>query len=353
YVLFLQPPVSKCSESCPPGFWKVQQQGKPHCCFDCIVCTAGETSNQTDSLECFSCPDDQWPNIAHDQCLPREVELLSFYDPLGISLGTTSIIGSILPAVVLFLFVRNRDTPLVKANNRALSFLLLAALSFCFLCPLLLLLPPGKQTCLIRQAAFGVLFTLCVSCLLAKTLIVVLAFRANQPGGCIKVPMGPSWPILIALFCTCLQLVLCIFWINFDPPVPEHNIKSKLGMVIIQCNDGLGFWLMLCYLGFLSTICFLVAFLARKLPGAFNEATHITFSMLVFIIVWVSFVPAYLSTQGIMSLATEIFAILSSSAGLLFCIFSPKCYIILVCPHRNTRAIVSGQQRRHQNTSLT
>ncbi|XP_053319882.1 extracellular calcium-sensing receptor-like [Spea bombifrons] len=350
-----KPPVSVCSENCPPGFWKARREGQPHCCFDCIPCAAGKISNQTDSVDCFPCADHEWPNYIHDQCLPRAVELLSFSEPLGISLGTTSIISSILPAAVLLLFIRNRDTPLVRANNRALSFILLAGLTLCFLCPLLLLLPPGNQTCLLRQAAFGVLFTLCISCLLSKTLIVVLAFRANHPGGCVRVLMGPRWPILIALSCTFLQFILCFSWINITPPFPEQDNKSLMGKIIIQCDDGVGFWFMLGYLGVLSTICFLVAFLARKLPGAFNEATHITFSMLVFLSVWVSFVPAYLSAKGKLSVATEIFAILSSSAGLLFCIFSPKCYIILLRPHLNTRALVSGQQRRqpanHQRVS--
>ncbi|KAM4675880.1 extracellular calcium-sensing receptor-like [Discoglossus pictus] len=297
-----------------------------------------------DSNNCFICSDDQWPNAAHDQCLPKAVELLSFSEPLGISLGTTSAVSSFLPVVVLILFLRNRDTPLVRANNRALSFILLAALAMSFLCPLLLIAPPSPHVCLVRQAAFGVIFTLCISCILAKTLIVVIAFRANKPGGCAKVLMGPQWPILIALSCTILQFVLCFFWIILSPPFPQQDGKSRLGILVLQCNEGLGFWFMLGYLGLLSAICFVVAFLARKLPGAFNEATHITFSMLVFLSVWVSFVPAYLSIHGKLAVATEIFAIISSSAGLLLCIFSPKCYIILLRPQLNTRASVSGHQ---------
>ncbi|XP_073507553.1 extracellular calcium-sensing receptor-like [Phyllobates terribilis] len=338
-------PISLCSKKCPPGFWKAPRLGQPHCCFDCISCAVGEISNQTNAIDCFPCLEEDWPNFYRDQCLPREVELLSFSEPLGISLGGTSILGSFLPVLVLFLFIKNRETPLVRANNCTLSFILLVALTLSFLCPLLLLAPPGKQSCLIRQAAFGVLFTLCISCLLAKTIIVVLAFRANQPGGCLRVPMGPRWPIVFAIFCTSFQFILCCSLFSVDPPFPEHDAKNLLGKIVIRCNYGLGFWFMLGYLGLLSTICFMVAFLARKLPGAFNEATHITFSMLVFLTVWISFVPTYLSTQGKLEVATEIFAILSSSTGLLFCIFTPKVYIILVRPQLNTRAMVSGQQR--------
>ncbi|XP_075131808.1 vomeronasal type-2 receptor 26-like [Leptodactylus fuscus] len=342
---FSQIPISVCSKECPPGFWKAPRLGQPHCCFDCIPCAIGSISNQTNAIDCFRCPEEKWPNSAHDQCIPREVELLSLSEPLGISLGSTSILGSFLPIFVLLLFIKYRETPLVRANNCTLSFILLVALTLSFLCPLLLLAPPGNQICLIRQASFGVLFTLCISCLLAKTVIVVLAFRAIQPGGCLKIPMGPRWPIFFAVFCTTIQFALCCSWFSVDPPFLEHDVKTQLGKVVIRCNYGLGFWVMLGYLGFLSTICFLVAFLARKLPGAFNEATYITFCMLVFLSVWICFVPAYLSTQGKLGVATEIFAILSSSAGLLFCIFTRKVYIILLKPQLNTRAMVSGQQR--------
>lgn len=43
----LQVPMSVCSTSCPPGTRKATRPNFPLCCFDCIVCAAGEVSNQT------------------------------------------------------------------------------------------------------------------------------------------------------------------------------------------------------------------------------------------------------------------------------------------------------------------
>lgn len=41
--------------------------------------------------------------------------------------------------------------------------------------------PPGPLTCAVRQAAFGVTFTTCVSTVLAKTVVVVAASHGTRP----------------------------------------------------------------------------------------------------------------------------------------------------------------------------
>ncbi|XP_006009625.1 extracellular calcium-sensing receptor-like [Latimeria chalumnae] len=340
-----QIPRSVCTESCPPGYRKAIRPGKPICCFDCIMCSKGEISNQTDSSECMKCPDDHWSNERQDTCIPKPTEFLSYEDSMGTTLAAISIFCAVISVTVLYIFITYRDTPIVKANNRELSYFLLLALVLCFLCSLIFIGKPQTWTCMLRQTAFGIIFALCVSCVLAKTIMVVIAFNATKPNSNLRKWVGTKVPNTVAFICTIIQVIICISWLAISPPFPEQNMTSQTGMIIIECNEGstIAFWCVLGYMGLLAVISFVVAFLARNLPDSFNEAKFITFSMLVFVSVWLAFIPAYLSTRGKYMVAVEIFAILASGAGLLTCIFSPKCYVIILRPDMNTKEHLMGR----------
>ncbi|XP_031651896.1 extracellular calcium-sensing receptor-like [Oncorhynchus kisutch] len=334
-------PVSICSAACPPGTRHAVQKGRPVCCFDCLSCAEGEISNTTGSVECIRCPERFWSNPDHTACVPQLVDFLSYSDTMGVILSVISVSGATLTAGAMTTFFYHRHTPLVKANNSELSFLLLLSLKLCFLCALVFIGWPKPWTCMLRHTLFGVSFVFCISCLLSRTVVVLVAFRATLPGENLMRYFSPVQQRMGISICTLIQVLICVLWLALAPPRPaERGDREGRGpRVVLECDVGsvVGFSLVLGYIGLLASLCLLLAFLARKLPDNFNEAKFITFSMLIFCAVWISFVPAYVSSPGKYTVAVEIFAILASSFGLLFCLFAPKCFIILLRPKRNTK----------------
>ncbi|XP_068173680.1 extracellular calcium-sensing receptor-like [Antennarius striatus] len=336
-------PQSVCSKNCLPGTHMTIKKGEPVCCFDCIPCSEGTISN---SLMCRSCPDNFWSSSQRDHCVPKKSEFLSYHEPLGMCLTAASLLGTFMCAVILGIFTYHRYTPIVRANNSELSFLLLVSLKLCFLCALLFVGHPKLWNCQLRHAAFGISFVLSVSCILVKTMVVLAVFKASKPGGgAILKWFGTVQQRATVIVLTSIQAAICTVWLVFASPAPHKNTQYHKNKIVYECVVGstLGFSLLLGYIGSLAIISFLLAFLARNLPDSFNEAKLITFSMVIFCAVWAAFVPAYVNSPGKYADAVEVFAILASSFGLLIALFGPKCYIILFRPEKNTKKGIMGR----------
>ncbi|XP_063804194.1 vomeronasal type-2 receptor 26-like [Pseudophryne corroboree] len=299
----------------------------------------GRSAAAWDMENCLQCPDDQWPNEKRNKCIMRSIDFLSYKEPLGLALAIAAIVLSIFTAFILCIFIKYRDSPIVKANNQELSYAVLVSLMLSPLCILLFIGRPMKVTCLLRQVAFGIIFAISISSVLGKTITVVVAFNAIKPGSRLKKWIGSKVPRYIVLLCSLGEIIICSVWLLYSPPYPDCDTKTQPSVMILKCNEGFtpAFYVVIGYNALLASVCFVVAYFARKLPVMYNEAQHITFSMLVFCSVWISFIPSYLSTKGKYMVAVEIFAILASNSGLLGCIFISKCFIIFFRPELNSK----------------
>lgn len=184
--------------------------------------------------------------------------------------------------------------------------------------------------------------------MLVKTNRVLLVFEAKIPTSVQRKWWGLNLQFLLVFLFTFVQVMICVVWLYNAPPSSYQNYEID-EIIFIICNEGsmmaLGF--LIGYTCILAGVCFFFAFKSRKLPENFTEAKLITFSMLIFFVVWISFVPAYFSTYGKFVSAVEVIAILVSGFSLLACIFFNKVYIILFKPSRNTVEEVRSSAAAH------
>ncbi|XP_032750525.1 vomeronasal type-2 receptor 116-like [Rattus rattus] len=351
---FSEIPQSVCSKSCVPGFRKVTLEGKAICCYNCTPCADNEISNETDVDQCMKCPESHYANPEKNHCFQKTVSFLAYEDPLGMTLASISLCLSALTVFVIGVFVKYRETPIVKANNRGLSSTLLITITFCLLCSLNFIGQPNAATCILQQTIFGVAFTVALATVLAKTVTVVIAFKATFPGKMVRWLMTSRAPNYIIPICILIQLLLCAIWMATSPPFIDQDFHAEHGHILLLCNKGssLAFHCVLGYLCSLAIGGYTMAFLSRNLPDTFNESKFLSFSMLVFFCVWVTFLPVYHSTKGKVMVAMEVFSILASSAALLGFIFIPKCYIILLRPEKNSFYHMRDKTHSRKNKSL-
>ncbi|KAJ1152297.1 hypothetical protein NDU88_005072 [Pleurodeles waltl] len=273
-------PVSNCSVPCTPGQYK--QHSAPSCCYICILCPEGYYSNASDMNECSKCPEGQWSNNGSSNCEKKSIEFLHWNNPFSIVLITVAAFGFLAVLVIQAIFLKHRDTPAVKAAGGAYSVMMSFSLLTSFLSTGFFIGEPTDITCQIRQTMYGISFTLCVSCVLVKSLRIVLAFKLSkmdQPSR--KITYQPAMVIIVA---TTIQILICTMWLVFKP-ASRNTIYSTPQTTLLQCTEGsyVAFGIMLGYIGFLALLCFVVAFKGRHLPGKYKEARFITFSMLIYL----------------------------------------------------------------------
>uniref|UniRef100_A0A3B4XU92 G-protein coupled receptors family 3 profile domain-containing protein n=1 Tax=Seriola lalandi dorsalis TaxID=1841481 RepID=A0A3B4XU92_SERLL len=295
--------------------------------------------------ECQSCGLEKYSTQQRDECLNKTVEFLYWTDPFIIILSLLEVFGIIVTIVFTILFTVYRRTPIVKAVGGYLCFLELFSLLACFSLTFTFTGRPTKVSCMVGLPFFGIAFSLCISCILANLLQILVGFSFELNKG--------SWlkklnqPLAVVTIVSGIQLALCVPWLYYKPPFLDQEILSLT--ILLQCDKGSTkfFIAMLGYNAFLALICFMFAFKGKQLPDLYKNANLITISMLLFLIIWILFIPIYLNLVGKYKRAIESAAILISSYSILGCHLAPKCYIMLFRKEINNENAITEYIRKH------
>ncbi|XP_077396107.1 G-protein coupled receptor family C group 6 member A-like [Festucalex cinctus] len=333
-----------CSKTCEPGQELKKQNAQLQCCSDCVPCAEGEYSTR-EGVECKRCKDDEYSSPQRNECLKKKVDFLAWSDPFAIMLSFLEAFGIVLTLAFAALFALNRGTPIVKAVGGYLCFLELFSLLTCFCLALSFAGEPTAASCMIGMPLFGMAFSLCIACILANLLQILVGFRFDlKTKSCLN---KVNQPLAVVAAVSGIQLAVCVPWLCLYPPSPKP--KSLAKTVLLQCHKGSTefFIAMLAYNALLALICFLFAFKGKQLPDLYKNASLISVSMLLYLIVWILFIPIYINLFGAYKQAIESAAILISSYSILCCHLAPKCYVMVFKKEINDEKAIVEYIRKH------
>uniref|UniRef100_A0A671TMJ4 Taste receptor, type 1, member 1 n=1 Tax=Sparus aurata TaxID=8175 RepID=A0A671TMJ4_SPAAU len=333
-------PQSICSPPCPSGHRKLLT-GQHTCCFDCLPCPAATFLNLSDPTTCQQCQSEEWAPPSSVQCLKRSVLLLTWDDPLAIALLfflASCLLMTSSSAVILLL---NLNTPVAKSAGGRTCLLMLAALTAAAMSSLCHFGQPSPLACILKQPLFMFSFTVCLACITVRSLQVVCIFKfaSKLP------PVYDKWakksgPEITIFLVSATLLVISVFRVALNPPKPSQDLNFYHDSIVLECSNTLspGSAIELGYVALLSILCFSFSYMGKDLPANYNEAKSITFSLMVYMISWMSFFTLYLISRGPFTIAAYVFAILFSVLAFFWGYFLPKIYIIVLKPEMNTTA---------------
>ncbi|KAM9842984.1 G-protein coupled receptor family C group 6 member A-like [Aulostomus maculatus] len=331
-----------CSKTCKPG--EELKKKKDQCCNDCVPCADGEFSPGK-GVECRRCSKSEYSSPEKDKCLSKRIVFQTWSDPFVVIMNFLQALGIIMTIGFAILFMIHLNTPIVKSVGGYLCFLELLSLLACFCLTFSFPGKPTAESCMVGLPLFGIAFSLCISCILANLLQIFVGFMFN--------PKVKSWlkklnrPLAVVVVVSGIQLALCVPWLYLYPPLPERKVLSTT--ILLQCDKGSSafFIAMLGYNAFLALLCFLFAFKGKQLPDLYKNASLIAISMLLFLIIWILFIPIYMSLFGRHKQAIESTAILISSYSILCTHLAPKCYIIVFKKEINNESAITEYIRKH------
>ncbi|VFV32695.1 rcg50085-like [Lynx pardinus] len=226
-----------CTDLCRPGTRKGIHQEEPICCFDLIACADGHVSWEPGQRECEQCGEDYWSNAQKSECILREVEFLAYNEALGLLLVILSIFGVLVVVAATIVYVICRHTPLVNANDRDLGFLIQVSLVIIRLSSRLFIGKPYNWSYMTRHVTLAVRFSLCLSCILGKTISLCLAYRISKSRARL-LSIHSLYRKIIVLISVLVEIGICTTYLELEPPRVCKNMESRNIKIILECVEG-------------------------------------------------------------------------------------------------------------------
>ncbi|KAG9352948.1 hypothetical protein JZ751_017524, partial [Albula glossodonta] len=230
-------PELKCSSECKEGHKRVQT-GYHVCCFDCKMCTEGTfVNNSVDPYNCSKCETDEWSKNASVLCEKRKLVHLHHTEPLAMGLLFSASFILISSLAIIVLFACKYHTPVVRSAGGNMTFFMLSCLCLSSVSVFFYVGYPSSAHCILRNPAFAVFYTGCMSCLAIRSFQIISIFKMAS-----KLPKAYDYWVkyngqwIAVAAALLIQLFLCGLWMGINAPKPMNTTVSM--EIICDCSLG-------------------------------------------------------------------------------------------------------------------
>ncbi|XP_053971463.1 metabotropic glutamate receptor 6-like isoform X2 [Hylaeus volcanicus] len=349
-------PASSCSQPCGPDRIVVRVK-EDACCWRCQSC--GPYRYKLDEQRCDDCEWGTRPIENGTGCEPIPEQFVDHSNPWAIVAMVVAVSGMALTSFVCWVFWTYRETPMIKASGRELSFLLLLGTFGCFSITFAVVAKPSVESCAVVRFGIGFCYTLCYAALATKINRIHRIFNDPGPSPRKRRYTSPSSQLTIASILTLAEIAFDAVWLLNEPPAVTRSHPTRDANVRICRGSENGSYVAgLLYPFVLTVVSTFYAIKTRKCPEGFNETRRIAFANYATIVLWLAFVPLYLaSTSNVVRVITLALSLSLNGLVQLLCLFLPKVYVVLIKPEKNTRELVmarhAGAGSSHPTATIT
>ncbi|XP_045621093.2 metabotropic glutamate receptor 3 isoform X2 [Procambarus clarkii] len=350
YRLSTAPPTSSCGKPCTDDQAKILLQEA--CCWRCEDCQPHQYLNRSTHL-CHDCGDCQRPD--RDACVDKDEKFIDYKNRWAITSLAFASLGIFSTVLMGVIFWVHLDTPVIKAASRELSYILLGGIFLSFVMSFVIVAPPSYVTCGLTRFFLGFSYTVCYAAILTKTNRISRIFNKSPTKSHKAIYTSPRSQVVIVTMLVSVEVAINVAWMVYNTPNTEHLCARTSQYRVRICGglDDYSYVVGLVYPLILVLFCTIYAIKTRKCPGGFNEARYIAFTNYTTCLIWLVFVPLYLSTGATDDIRIVTLALSLSLGGFvqLGCLFFPKVYIVLFKPEKNTRDAVMSISRTSYNNN--
>ncbi|KAF5403718.1 Metabotropic X receptor [Paragonimus heterotremus] len=359
-------PHSFCSDPCFVGQAK---QFLPHsaCCWDCKNCSKFQIV--VNATECLDCPPGFAPNSNSTSCDPVSLEYMSAAKHEAVAFVILSSIAISLWCLTFGIYVKNWNTPVIKASGRETTMVLFVGTLLAYCSPIILLTPgPSIAVCSWAAISPGLCSVICYAAIYVRINRIDRVFQLNNiSANAPKKFISPKSQLLfMGIICASEVILLAVTlsvwrpvvtWMFAGPKSYSFREANRIMMVV----ENLDYNRIICFStmslpqfsGMFLPICLMFfslfhAYKIRKVPYGYNEArslglvNYVNAILIALVVILITFVQL----QYIELLPLSGF-LLTMATNLLVVLVWPKIYTVLFRPEINTNAGVLQRHRTH------